>query len=206
MNAKRAQKRLDAIFRSLSRTHNDREFLLKRTRDVILWSGRSIVAVHGGQTQQARSALEKAGRHLKGCRAKSDSSLARYLVPCEQEFAEASVLLAIVNRREIPTDTSLGISAESYILGLLDTVGELKRLVLDRIRQDRMDDALEAFGIMEDLFAALYPFAGMDKVVKDARRKLDVNRMLIEDTRSVITQETRRQEILEAFKHNVQHT
>jgi translin len=31
-----------------------------------------------------------------------------------------------------------------------------------------------------------------DKIVKDARRKLDVNRSLVEESRAIITEETRR--------------
>ena len=195
-----AKKRLDAIFKLLEHTNEDREFLLKGTRDVILWSGKSIIAVHKGSLDEARTALEKASEHLADCQKKSGNNLDRYLTVCEQEFTEASALLAIVQDEEIPTDLSLGVSGEAYILGLLDCIGELKRLVLDRIREDRIDDALATFDAIGELFSLLYPFAGLDKVIKDARRKLDVDRMLVEDTRSVITQEMRRQEILDALR------
>ena len=43
---------------------------------------------------------------------------------------------------------------------------------------------------MEDLFAQLYPFVA-DKVLKEARRKLDVNRMILESSRTVMTEEIR---------------
>jgi translin len=38
--------------------------------------------------------------------------------------------------------------------------------------------------------------------VKEARRKLDVNRMLVEDTRLVLTEEIRRQEFIKNIKNN----
>ena len=41
-----------------------------------------------------------------------------------------------------------------------------------------------------------------DKIVKEARRKLDVNRMLVEDTRLVLTEEIRRQEFIKNIKNN----
>ena len=49
---------------------------------------------------------------------------------------------------------------------------------------------------MENLYLMLYPFATFDKIVKESRRKLDVNRMLVEETRLVLTEEIRRQEFL----------
>jgi len=42
--------------------------------------------------------------------------------------------LAVIENKEFPSLKSLKVSEESYILGLLDCIGELKRLVLDNIR------------------------------------------------------------------------
>ena len=53
--------------------------------------------------------------------------------------------------------------------------------------------------VMENLYLLLYPFASYDKIVKETRRKLDVNRMLVEETRSVLTEEIRRQELIKAI-------
>ena len=83
---------------------------------------------------------------------------------------------------------------ESYVLGLLnDCVGEnfLKRQVFDKIRMDKIDEATRMFEIMESLYLQLYTFSMYDKVVKEARRKIDVNRILVDDVRSVITEEKR---------------
>ncbi len=87
---------------------------------------------------------------------------------------------------------SLKVSNEAYVLGLLDLIGELKRNVFDNIRVGKSKDASSIFEIMENLFLYLYPFAMYDKIVKEARKKLDVNRRLIEDTRGAITEEVRR--------------
>jgi translin len=45
----------------------------------------------------------------------------------------------------------------------------------------------------------LYPFALYDKILKEARKKLDVNRRLIEDARSAITEEVRRTDLIDSF-------
>ena len=89
---------------------------------------------------------------------------------------------------------------ESYVLGLLDCVGELKRQVFDKIRIDDIDEATRIFEIMENLYLQLYTFSMYDKVVKEARRKIDVNRILVDDVRSVITEEKRRKELIKILK------
>ena len=89
---------------------------------------------------------------------------------------------------------------ESYVLGLLDCVGELKRQVFDKIRTNEIDEAVRIFEIMESLYLQLYTFSMYDKVVKEARRKIDVNRILVDDVRSVITEEKRRTELIKILQ------
>nr|AIE93887.1 translin family protein [uncultured marine thaumarchaeote AD1000_41_B03] len=91
------------------------------------------------------------------------------------------------------------VSKESYVLGLLDSIGELKRLMLDNIRKDQLTEASRIFTVMENLYLILYPFAMFDKIVKEARRKLDVNRSLVEESRAIITEEIRRNHFVNAL-------
>jgi translin len=53
---------------------------------------------------------------------------------------------------------------------------------------------------MEGLYLQLYTFSLYDKVVKEARRKIDVNRILVDDVRSAITEEKRRTELIKALE------
>jgi len=130
---------------------------------------------------------------------KAKNNFKKYLITPEQEFVEAHSFLAVIENKEIPSLKSLKVSEESYILGLLDCIGELKRLVLDNIRNGQLKKADRIFSVMENLYQTLYPFAMYDKIVKEARRKLDVNRVLVEETRSVITEEIRRNHFVKAL-------
>ena len=90
-------------------------------------------------------------------------------------------------------------SQASHILqGLLDCVGEIKRLVYDRMRSGNEEDAEKLFAKMEEIYNAIYPFAVYDNIVSGLRRKLDVARMLIEDIRATVTEESRRKALIEA--------
>ena len=87
----------------------------------------------------------------------------------------------------------------SYLLGLLDAIGELKRSVYDSIRRGDLKTAERMFLTMGSLYVMISPFAVYDNVVQGLRRKLDVARMLIEDTRGTITEEARRLEFMDAI-------
>lgn len=191
---------LDKISTSMVKVQNDREFLLKNTRQIVIHCSKGIIAIHNQDIKTAKSHLNNANKLLIQYKKKTDPNLKKYLIVPEQEFVEAAAFMAIVEKRAIPSVGTLKVSEEAYVLGLLDCIGELKRFVLDKIRRGHTDDAVNAFNIMQELFSLLYPFASLDKIIKDARRKLDVDRMLVEDTRTIVTQEIRRKDLIDTIK------
>lgn len=191
---------LNKISKSLGSIQDSREFLLKNTREVIILCSRSIIAVHKGDLQTGKKNLKQAETLLKKYKKKAIADLRRYLITPEQEFVEAACLIAIVEKKEIPSDKKLIVMPESYVLGLLDCVGELKRMVFDKIRIGDIDEATRIFDVMENLYLNLYTFSLYDKVVKEARRKIDVNRILVDDVRSAITEEKRRSELIKTLQ------
>ena len=199
MTLKNVKSSLKGISKSLKASNESREFLIKNTRDVVILCSHSIIAAHKGDLRLAREKIKKAEVVLKVNQKKAKNNFKKYLITPEQEFVEAHSFLAIVENKEIPSLKSLKVSEESYILGLLDCIGELKRFVLDNIRNDQLKKAEMIFNVMENLYHALYPFAMYDKIVKETRRKLDVNRILVEETRAVITEEIRRNHFVKAL-------
>ena len=188
------------ISKSLQASNASREFLIKNTRDVVILCSHSIIAAHKGDLRLAKQKIKKAEVVLKSEPKKSKKNgFKKYLITPEQEFVEAHSFLAVIENKEIPSLKSLKVSEESYVLGLLDCIGELKRLVLDNIRNGQLKKADRIFSVMENLYQTLYPFAMYDKIVKEARRKLDVNRILVEETRAVITEEIRRNHFVKAL-------
>ena len=199
MTLKNVKPSLNKIAKSLSEVQDAREFLLKNTREVIILCSKSIISVHKGDMKSAKNNLKQAEMLLKKYKKKATSELQRYLITPEQEFVEAASLIAIVEKKEIPSEKELDVMPESYVLGLLDCVGELKRMIFDKIRMGDVDNASRIFEIMENLYLNLYPFSMYDKVVKEARRKIDVDRILVDDARGAITEEKRRSELIKAL-------
>ena len=201
MTLKNVKPSLNKIAKSLGDIQDAREFLLKNTREVVIYCSRSIIAVHKGDLTTGKSSLKKADTLLKKYKRKATGGLERYLIVPEQEVVEAACLIAIAEKKEIPSDKKLAVMPESYVLGLLDCVGELKRMVFDKIRIGDIDEATRVFEVMENLYLQLYTFSMYDKVVKEARRKIDVNRILVDDVRSAITEEKRRVELIKALQN-----
>jgi len=199
MSLKNVKSSLSKISKSLEEAQNSREYIIKKTREVIILCNRSIISVHKLDITDGKEKSAKAKKLLDEIRKKSNIELYRYIMTSEQELVEAFAFLAIVQKSEIPSAESLGIKGESYILGLLDCIGELKRLVYDSIRAGKVKDANKFFEIMENLYLFLYPFAIYDKLVNETRRKLDVNRILIEDTRAAVTEEIRRSALINSI-------
>ncbi len=200
MTLKNVKPSLNKIAKSLEKVQDSREFLLKNTREIIILCSRSIIAVHTGVLKTGKNNLKQADILLETYKKKATGQLRRYLITPEQEFVEAACLIAIVEKKQIPSDKKLSVMPESYVLGLLDCVGELKRMVFDKIRIGNIDEATRIFEIMENLYLHLYTFSMYDKVVKEARRKIDVNRILVDDVRSIITEERRRTELIQILQ------
>ncbi|MEK6966645.1 MAG: RNA-binding protein [Thermoproteota archaeon] len=199
MLLKNVKSSLDKIAKSLEASHQAREYLIKNTRDIVILCSQSIIAVHKGDLKLARKNVLNAKKLLSKYKKSAMGDLVRYLVTPEQEIVEATSLISIVEGNSIPSVESIGVSDESYILGLLDCIGELKRLIYDKIRIGKTSESVRFFEIMENLYLILYPFATYDKIVKETRKKLDVNRILVEETRSALTEEIRRAKLIDAI-------
>ena len=189
---KKSLKSMEPLFSSqLER----RDRVLKESRDVISACSRSIINVHIGKMKDAEREHAIAKSLLASLKKTSGGSSARYLVSPEAEYVEASAVIALAKGGEVPSMESLSASPEAYLLGLLDTVGELKRLVLDSILQRKLSQAKRYFGVMEELYSLCSPLAVYDHVANGARRKIDVARMLVEDTRGLLAEEMGRESV-----------
>ena len=195
---------MSGIESSLEETDNNlkdvqdrREKLIKGTRDVVMLCSKSIVAMHHSQLEDAKSKMDQAKTMLEEFRKYARQDLYRYIAVAEQELVEAYALRAVMDHKPMPSMKDMDVTGESYLTGLLDCVGEIKRLVYDRMRSGNEEDAEKLFAKMEEIYNAIYPFAVYDNIVSGLRRKLDVARMLIEDIRATVTEESRRKALID---------
>ncbi len=180
---------LEAIDGDLKDIESRRDSLIKNTRDV------------------TRERMDRAKSKLDVLRAQARTDLYKYIVVPEQELVEAYMLRSIAEDKLLPSMKDLGVSGSAYLTGLLDCVGELKRMIYDRLRAGKPDESTKLFIVMEEIYSSVYPFAAFDNLVPGLRRKLDVTKFLIEDIRALVTEEKRRQKIIMAMddlKHQLE--
>ena len=193
------QSSLDEINSDLKDVEERREKLIKGTRDVISICSKSIIAMHHDQMEKAEANMQQAKIMLDEFRQYSKTDLYKYVSVAEQEIVEAYGFKSVIQNSAIPSMRDLNVSGPSYITGLLDCIGEIKRMVYDRMRTGRGEDAAKLFSLMQDIYSSIYPFAVYDHLISGMRRKLDVAKMLIEDIRAVVTEDTRRDELIKAI-------
>ena len=146
--------------------------------------------------------------------------LNEFFINSEQEVVEAFSLLAVVKREEIPptkipfrtqdpetyrmTKTSVRVSDVAYIYGLLDCVGELKRVIIDSVNRVDSAFAKDVFKIMQEMFNKLEEFTQFSnsfsfsnrrnfsdpesgsKHQSDLKQKIDVARYAVNNARKLL--------------------
>jgi translin len=193
------QASLDDLHEQLKSIEERREKLITGTRKVVLLCGKSIVDMHRNEIKEGEKKIEEARLLLNEFRPYAKTDLQRYMVDAEQEFVEASMLKSICEGSPLPLRENLNVSGPSYITGILDTIGEIKRLVYDRMRTSQTTDVIRLFGLMQGLYNAVYVLGVYDNLIPGLRRKLDISKMITEDVRAAVTEDSRRQLMINAL-------
>lgn len=178
-----------------------RNAIIKGTRDATILCSKAIVSLHSHKKKESMEYLEKANNLLQQFRELGKDDLQKYLYIAEQEYVEAFCLFSIAEDSVIPGMKSLEVSDVSYVLGLLDCIGEIKRMIIDKIRAEGTSNVNALFELMDKIYGTIYPLAVYDNLMPGLRKKLDVSRILIENVRAIITEEQRRTKMIEMLEH-----
>jgi translin len=151
----------------------------------------SIRAVHRNETDVMQGHLDEARKLAESLR--SDLAefpaffYAGYTQDSLKEFAEASITCALIRHLPLPTPEELSLPLNTYLNGLAESVGEMRRRCLDMLRQDNSAEAERLLGHMDDIFAILVTMDYPDAITNGLRRQTDVIRAIIERTRGDVT-------------------
>ena len=102
------------------------------------------------------------------------------------EFAETVIYDYALRGEEIPSYRVLEITPAAWVLGLADSIGELRRDMLDRLMKGNLPEATRIFSKMEELCDVLMTLDIKDSVVP-VRRKQDIARGIMDRSRADIT-------------------
>jgi len=181
----------DGIRAYLDAKHKAREQALALSREVIRLSANAIRAVHRREFQAAEELLAKASNNLRqtdsGLAEHRDIFYAGFVHDAQKEFAEAHTTLALIAGRPLPGPDDLGVMGASYLNGLGETVGELRRHLLDTLRAGDIDHCEESLAAMGDIYDILITMDYPEAVTSGLRRTADAMRAILERTRGDFT-------------------
>ena len=168
-----------------------REKTLPLGRKAVRKCSESIKMTHRGDFDKAKTLIAEAHQIIiEASKEQSDSSFmmrSKGLDVANQELAEAVNLLSLMEKGIFTSPADYGIPTRSYLNGLADTIGELRRASLDLLRHDDVEKAEILLGFMEEILEELQTFDFPNALVPDLRRKCDVGRGIVERTRGDLT-------------------
>jgi translin len=195
------QSDVEKINKKFKDVEERRNTIIKGTRDATILCSKAIVSLHSHKKKESIEYIEKAKKLLEQFKELGKDDLQKYLYIAEQEFVEAFCLFSISENSVIPSMKALEVSDVSYVMGLLDCIGEIKRMIIDRIRSEGTSNVNALFELMDKIYGTIYPLAVYDNLMPGLRKKLDVSRILIENVRAIITEEQRRTKMIEMLEH-----
>jgi len=180
-----------------------REKLLELARKTTRLAGWAVIQTHRGQISKAKKTLKEAEESITEIRSLVDErpefTQVGYLIVAFQEFAEASILLSFASRRRLPSLRDVSVHWMPYLLGLLDFVGELRRMTMDQLKAGRLRDAQRTFESMEAIFEDLLSL-DRTSIIPTFRRKMDVTKKLLEVTRADVIADIRRESLEKSIR------
>jgi translin len=182
---------LNSIRNEIDADDQVRERVLPLARSAVRKCSESIKQSHSGKFDGAKADLKEAHSLVTQAKAEIEKSQylskSRILDTAYQELAEAANVLSILEQGVLTPAEEYTIPSRSYLTGLADTVGEIRRAILEKLRKDETDTAEKLLTMMEHIFEELTSFDYPNALVPDLRRKCDVARGIIERTRGDVT-------------------
>jgi len=193
-----------AIDDELAEANRARETALVSCRRVIRAAGSAIRAIHrldadaaGALADGAETALREAQRMLSPFPAVGHAG---FLHDAEKEYTEARAVAALVADGPVPTPSELGVAASAWMRGAAEAASELRRHLLDRLREGDVERGESLLAAMDEVYDALVVVDYPDALTNGLRRTLDALRAVLERSRVTTTVlQTRLQRAIEGL-------
>jgi translin len=168
-----------------------RERALPLCRQMIQNSGNAIRSAHRQDPESGRQLLEAnrlLNEQLMAAVADSDEiRQAGFLHDAQKEYAEACITFALIQGTPVPEAAHVGVPMPAYLNGLGESIGEMRRFILDSLRRGDTSRCEELLAVMDDIYSILMGMDYPDMVTHGLRRNSDAARGLIERTRGDLT-------------------
>jgi len=176
-----------------------REKALRLCRQIIRYSADAIRAMHRQEQNKAKQCLESAHELIQELNRDLNEHgrllHSGFVHDAQKEFAEGSITLALMNDDDLPKPATLGVGNAAYLDGLGESVGELRRYILDSLRRGDFSRCEELLSVMDDIYGILISMDFPELLAHGLRRNTDAIRGITERTRGDLTIALRQREL-----------
>ncbi|UCH31967.1 MAG: hypothetical protein JSV05_00800 [Candidatus Bathyarchaeota archaeon] len=189
------EKILKKIDEELKERESIKDELYDAMRKTTRLSKQAIFLAHKDQIKRGKKLLKEAkklfGRLDEVPSTNGELIYSGIVAAAFQEYAEAQIFLGLIENERFVSPPQIDVPSTSYLLGLADVVGELRRRVLTSLRGGDVETSEKHLMTMELIFNELM---NMDTGLRipEMRRKSDIARRIIEITRGDVVIEIRR--------------
>ena len=181
-----------------------RDQALALARQITRFSANTIRAIHRNETEPAQELLQNAFslvEEIKTLLASfPDLYFAGYTQDAIKEFVEASITFALIQNKPLPSPESLDVEMATYLNGLAEVTGELRRRCLDILRQGYSEEGERLLGCMDEIYSLLITLDYPDAITNGLRRQTDLVRGIVERTRGDLTISLRTRNLEQAMQ------
>jgi len=186
-----------------------REDIIRWCREIIRSSANAIRAVHRHDYKSAQQLVDSTQILLSKIissvpEGHNDLLYTGLIHDSQKELSEATITLAIVTGKTIPTPESIRVTYAAYLNGMGEVVGEMRRYILDTLRRGDLSRCEEFLETMDDIYSVLVTMDFPDAITFGLRRTTDAVRGILEKTRGDLTLLIR-QKVLEEQLKNIEN-
>ncbi len=168
-----------------------RDKALTVSRSLIRHCALAIRAVHRNDIDVMNEHLKEAAELAKALKVDladhPDLFFTGYTQDALKEYVEAEVTCALIKNNPLVMPEELDVPHATYLKGLAEVVGELRRRTLDELRHGYSEETERLLGHMEEIYAILVTMDYPDAITHGLRRQTDIARSIIERTRGDLT-------------------
>ncbi len=204
---------VESIRQDFIQTNDLRDETLRLSRALVRSCANTIRAIHRHEWTEAAELLREARTDAKTMvdPLGHHSSLyhAGYTQDALKELVEAHVVYAIVRNEALPLPSELYVTGSTYLRGLSEAATEMRRFVLDLMRQGKVLEAEPYLAHMDEIYSQLLTIDFPDAITDGLRRHTDVLRGVLERTRGDLTLAIRQDQMrlaLHSFESRLGHT
>ena len=204
---------IEGIHQSFDITTTKRDQALKQARMLTRHCAQAIRALHRDDDHLVDENLAEAARLVDELNANQTEYPTLYYTGYTQdalkEFAEAKITQAIMHHKALPTPEALKLEHATYLKGMAEAAGELRRRSMDILRHNHTEEAEYLLDSMDEIYAVLVTMDYPDAITGGLRRLTDIVRGVTERTRGDLTmslRQTRLEKRLQAFEQQIGET